>query len=195
MLTWLSFFEKEVPYSETVVAHHGHQVIWLYIISPPIVDVIMNRMLIQDDVETKTHSFPALLTESDEGAWYLRIEKEEKFEVVLSNVAMGLCFWQMASVAELTRTFGHVSNMTGLYEGFVSQMIQAVVDVNLQKLSTVVNETGWWAYSISFDAGTNRGTLLLTSVSAYVSKLYAELLRKKLISVVADGACTKTRRL
>lgn len=66
----------------------------------------------------------------------------ERFEVYLSNVAMGLSFRQDEDAAQVSNKTGQYSNMKGVNESSVSQIVQSMVAVNLENCASLflINE-------------------------------------------------------
>lgn len=93
----------------------------------------------------------------DTDSYALRVINEGRCEVVLTNVAMRL----RSGVARLTKTFGRVPNMVGVYECEARQTVQDVFAVNPQKLHALICDNLAWRFSIAFDAAANHGNFFV----------------------------------
>eukprot|EP00171_Calliarthron_tuberculosum_P002039 IDg2039t1 len=174
----LQFFEKEVPHKETIVAHFGNRDIRVYLVNRPIIDTVIQKYSLA--------LMETLLTPSQ----------------TCCRKGMRIHTLYVAGVAHVARTFGHVPNMSGVYEGAVQQIVQAVVAVNLQNLHILLCDKRAWCFSIAFDAGTNHGDSFIdVRVSRICQRGYQELSsaghprsrlahRGAVFDVIREGAVT-----
>lgn len=130
----LRFFEKELPYAEIIESHFGNCDIRVYIVARAIIDTILQKIFVIVDGGITSGGIRELLTLENSSS-RLKVVTREIFEMVVSNVAMGLSFCQVAGVAQVVRVSRQWA-MTALKEGTVRQMVLIFIAVNLKKIQT-----------------------------------------------------------
>jgi hypothetical protein len=91
------------------------------------------------------------------GAFRVTIGRTLAFELITSYVAAGLSFRQACNVFRETHQRTGLNKLSGVRESDVEKYIRAIVAVNLQKMSSLLQSKECWAFSIAFDGATKHG--------------------------------------
>lgn len=158
----MTFFDREVPYINTIVSHFGITDQREYAVHAPIVDDVIYKFLscaepADANTDSQTQVLSTLLVRDNDDVVTLRIANGCHFEMVVGNVSIGMSFRQVARSVQVARNVNQLSHLSGLWEGKVRLYVQAVTAINLQQIRNLMNDKRCWAYSIAMDSATNRG--------------------------------------
>lgn len=151
------YFDVSLPFAETIPSHFACNDKFQVRIAATIIDDVIVKHFMQDSTEHGyRNSFLKLLNRDENDEYVLTISNKMQFDMTVRFVGKGLSFRQAQESVRVAREVGHNPNLNGVTEHVVRQYVQATIAVNLQNIRQMLLDSQVWAYSIAFDAGTNR---------------------------------------
>lgn len=153
----VNFFNVHVPFAETIPAHFQVDNKRVYLINASIIEKVLKAHFISDETEYGYRNSVINLLEPVAGNMFnLTIANLARFEIIVRFVGNGQSFYQAVQSVRAVRDVGNNPNLVGVTETTVRQSAQATIAINLQHMRRIICDARCWAFSIAFDAATNR---------------------------------------
>jgi hypothetical protein len=198
----LSYDAKKAYFDNTVetigsyfgVSNRTHTV---YSISAPIVDRIIGEMFFHpDDQNGITHGKAMLLfdrNDETEDFYTVTIKYPMQFTLIVAWLARGVSFRQAKNYFEDVRQATGVSELGSITDTEVSNYARIVCEINLRKLTTILNDDSTWAFRLANDSSTYHGKSSLTTESVSTERgLFTMFtsLQSQCMNVILGSICS-----
>jgi hypothetical protein len=150
-----SYFDDITPYKETIYSHFGQKSTHLtFNINAGIVDTIIGDMFFHPDDHGGVTQATALklFQIQPDGNYQVKITNPMQFHLAIDFVAQGLSFRQVAGCLTSTKAHTGLAKIGSINRGEVAGIVRVVCAINLQMLSTILNDNSTWAFSLANDA-------------------------------------------
>jgi hypothetical protein len=149
-------------------------------VSHEIVDIVIGQLLFRDDDELAAarddeqdelvaanraskvsklkHNAMSLFIQQEDGTYRAVIKNVARFRLAIAHVSAGLSFRQAAAVMDQTRSLLNQAKLSGITDHMVGKFIRVLVGAAIQKIGDVLGRRDVWAFGLSFDGSTHRGT-------------------------------------
>ena len=150
-----NFFSVNVPFAETLRAHFSPVANELVTkVRRSIVVDILQEMLLED----QSYKLDSVFKESDDSELFdVTIKDNQNFEIVIGQVMLGGSFrFVQRSIARM-KSQGTLAYIGSISEADIAKYVQSLSAISLQYISSIINSSLVWGYSVAFDAGSNHG--------------------------------------
>lgn len=154
-------FVAKLHFKEMLYSHFGQKnTHLLFNFSPSIVDTIIGDMFFHPDEHSGiSHAKVLNLFKRNMGNadYTVIIKNPMQFHLVIDYVGAGLSFRQVNNVIQTTKKHTNLTTIGSIIEIGVANYARVVYAINLQALSTIINDNRLWAFSLANDASTHFG--------------------------------------
>ncbi|KAH9180189.1 hypothetical protein AeNC1_017167, partial [Aphanomyces euteiches] len=154
------FFDNVQPHANTMLRYMDMESDEINLkVSAQIVDEIIemgdrNRMI----EKLRSRALSLFKWNADEGFYTVTIKKVMRFQLTISHVSCGMSFRQVAAAVDHTKNICSMAKLSGLNDSIVGQYVRILVGHCLQVIATIMANDDVWAFALSFDGSTHRGT-------------------------------------
>jgi hypothetical protein len=158
-----AYFKDKTQFRDTILSHLEPQSTHLiFKINSGIVDKIIGEMLFHPDEQDGISQARALKLfapneDADEDGYIITIKNPLQFRLITKYLARGLSFRQAEAVYIDTRQTTGMAKMGNITDTIVANYARIVCAINLQTLSSILNNPKIWAFSIANDSSTHYG--------------------------------------
>ena len=157
----VAHFTGKLQFKETLHSHFGQKnTHLLFKFDASIVEIIIGDLFFHpDDYGGPSHvKALKLFKQNTENSDYMAtIKNSMQFHLVVDYVGAGLSFRQVANVINATKKRTNLSAIGSLSDTEVANYARVVCAINLQAISTILNNDMVWAFSLANDASTHFG--------------------------------------
>lgn len=100
----------------------------------------------------------ALFKRQEDGSYKVEVSNPVRYELTIRTVACGASFRMTAAIMDQTRTILNQAKLTGINDTMVGQYVRVLVGAAIQNIGQVLRRDDVWAFALSFDGSTHRGT-------------------------------------